>query len=97
MEGGGKERERERITRLASLRFVVCFLGCRGKESEGTTRGWNLIDYLIDLTSFEGLRFVTLVKLCLFEPNILEELDRRTLYSLRAMACSCVQNAEHRR
>jgi len=29
-----------RITRLASLRFEFCFLGYRGKESEGTTRGW---------------------------------------------------------
>jgi hypothetical protein len=47
-----------RITRLASLRFKVCFLRCRGKESEGTTRGWKRLDHLSDLSSFEGLRFV---------------------------------------
>ena len=51
-----------RMTRLASLRFEFCFLGCRCKESEDTTRGWKLLDHLSDLSSFEGLRFVALVK-----------------------------------
>jgi hypothetical protein len=36
--------------------------GRRGKESEDTTRGWKLLDHLNDLSSFEGLRLVALVK-----------------------------------
>jgi len=50
------------MARIASLRIEVCFLICRGKESEETTRGCKLLDYLSDLSSFEGLRFVALVK-----------------------------------
>jgi hypothetical protein len=37
-------------------------LGRGGKESEDTTRGWKLFHHLSDLSSFEGLRFVALVK-----------------------------------
>lgn len=46
-------------TRLASLRFKVCFLDCRGKESEDTTRGWKLLGHLSDLSSLSPVRRVS--------------------------------------
>ena len=74
-----------RMTRFAPLRFEVCFLGCRGKVSGDTTRGWKLLDHLSDLSS--NLIFV--VPCIMLNSEIIPTRCNNCVYSSQWLYSTC--------